>query len=133
MRGKGAVAVVPARPFSPKGGLIAQGAERRRACAPGNNCDGSAAPCVIMGRERKAPSAAWPALQETGAAPCVFREDVRQLRQYAAARSRLLEDVAGERKQLRNFHFSLNPRLPQRRCETHVFAHVFHTSSLKTR
>ena len=67
MRGKWAVAVVLARPFLPQGGLIAQGAGRRRPCAPRNNGDGSAAPCVFVCYERKAPSAAGPALQETGA------------------------------------------------------------------
>ena len=50
--------------------LRARSTKCRRARAPGNNRDG-------------------------GAAPCVFSEDVRWLRQYAAARSRVMEDAAG--------------------------------------
>ena len=65
------------------------------------------------------------------AKPCVFGEDVRQMRQSAAASTRLVEDVVCEKNRSHEIHFCLISRLPRRRCKTYGLAHVFQTSSLK--
>ena len=84
---------------------------------------------------RGAGKTAAPSRPERGigaALPCVFREDVCQLLKSAAGRNRLVEDAAGKRNRTNKLSFLLKSRLPRRRRETHVFAHVFQTSSLKT-
>ena len=72
------------------------------------------------------------AFRRNWAFPCVFGEDV----QPAAPIRCWAQSSCGRRCWLKNkisqLLLFLKSRLPRRRREMHVFAHVFHTSSLKT-